>query len=118
MIRIKSFSLLDRSAIVTLMTYTGCLLLRFLNWIQYLRTGRNPEEIENTIEYTVDLVASIFIWSVLYFFIFEMRIVRDKLSCNSYRGYMARRKTTVRTRLVLLVTLSLVFLTIFAVTLV
>lgn len=39
MILIKSFSLLDRSAIVTLTTYTGCLLLRFLMWIDYLRTG-------------------------------------------------------------------------------
>lgn len=118
MIRIKSLSLLDRSAIVTLTTYTGCLLLRFLNWIQYLRTGRSPEEIENTIEYTVDLVASIFIWSVLYFFIFEMRIVRDKLSCNSFQGYLRRRKTTVKTRLFFLIALTLIFLAIFAVTLV
>ena len=118
MILIKSPSLLDRSAIVTLTTYTGCLLLRFLNWIQYLRTGRNPEEIENTIEYTVDLVASIFIWSVLYFFIFEMRIVRDKLSSNTCRAYLRTRKTTVRTRLILIVALTLIFLAIFAVTLV
>ena len=39
MCRIKKLSLLDRSAIVTLATYSCCLLLRLLDWVEYLRTG-------------------------------------------------------------------------------
>lgn len=71
---------LDRSAVVTLSVYSLALLMRLLNWSVYLFTGRVPEERAGNIAvYMIDLLSSILIWATLYYFIFEMHIVRDKL---------------------------------------
>ena len=54
----------------------------------YLQTGRIPETSdENEVVYLIDLLASIMIWIVLYYFIFEMRIVKDKLDSATLREY-------------------------------
>ena len=71
----------DRSALVTLVVYTISLLCRVYNWIIYLINGMVPENEAkgNAAIITIDLIASIMIWLVLYYFVFEMRIVKDKL---------------------------------------
>lgn len=71
----------DKSTLVTLFVFTISLLMRFIIWILYLKNGLIPEDEDpgNQIIYMLDLLASIIIWAVLYYFIFEMRIVKDKL---------------------------------------
>ena len=71
----------DNSAWITLGCYTLCMLARFINWVFYLSNGNVPEdETEVNIGVAmVDMIASIVVWLVLYFFIFEMNIVKDKL---------------------------------------
>ncbi len=71
----------DRSAWVTLLCYTLCMLARFIDWVYYLSNGQVPEE-ETSVNIGVamiDMTASIVVWLVLYYFIFEMNIVKDKL---------------------------------------
>lgn len=71
---------LDRSAVVTLSAFNLSMLIRTFNWALYLKTNLVPEEhIGNIIASMVDMMASILIWATLYYFVFEMRIVRDKL---------------------------------------
>jgi hypothetical protein len=40
---------------------------------------------------SIDLAASILIWLVLYYFVFEMRIVKDKLESQTPREYFVKR---------------------------
>jgi len=57
------------------------MLARFINWVYYLSNGKVPEE-ETEVNIGVamiDMIASIVVWLVLYYFIFEMNIVKDKL---------------------------------------
>lgn len=76
------------------------MLARFINWVSYLHNGRVPEnEInENIINSMVDMLASIVIWLVLYFFIFEMRIVKDKLDSEGPEEFKMRSKITNKAR--------------------
>ena len=57
------------------------MLARFIIWVFYLQDGKAPElETEaNIVVANMDLLASILIWLILYFFIFEMEIVKNKL---------------------------------------
>ena len=61
----------------------------------------------------VDLLACLVIWLILYYFIFEMRIVQDKLQSECPREYMLRRRITLRSRLIIMVTVALVMLVVF-----
>jgi hypothetical protein len=57
------------------------MLARFINWVFYLQDGKAPEEETeaNIVVANMDLLASILVWLILYFFIFEMEIVKNKL---------------------------------------
>jgi len=57
------------------------MMARFINWVHFLYIGNVPEDEthENIVIAMIDMLASIVIWLVLYFFIFEMKIVKDKL---------------------------------------
>ena len=57
----------DRSAWLTLICFTFCMLARFINWVSYLHNGRVPEDEinENIINSMIDMLASIVIWLVL-----------------------------------------------------
>jgi len=72
---------LDISAIVTLTCYSLIMLCRTILWVMFIYTGLAPdEEGEGKAAINlIDLAGYIVIWLVLYFFIFEMRIVQDKL---------------------------------------
>ena len=72
---------LDVSAIVTLSCYSLIITCRAVLWFIYIFTNLAPdEEGEGKAAVNlIDLAGYIMIWLVLYFFIFEMRIVQNKL---------------------------------------
>jgi hypothetical protein len=70
---------IDPSAIATLGVYTVSMVMRMITWSLYLSTNEIPENKDNVAVSMIDLLASMLIWIILYYFIFEMRIVKDKL---------------------------------------
>ena len=115
MVKIRGSRSVDQSAWVTLSVYTASILCRGVTWILYFKTGRVPEneKVGNALIAEVDLAASIIIWLVLYYFIFEMRIVQDKLQSETPMEYRFKRHVTLRSRMVVLSTVALLMLTIF-----
>ena len=104
---------------MTLMTYTVSLLMRLLNWVAFLKSGRVPENMNgNVVVYMVDLVASMLIWLVLYYFLFEMRIVRDKLASQTHHQYIKRHRATKSARIFVFLSVSSIFLVVIVINLV
>jgi hypothetical protein len=73
---------------------------RFINWVHFLYNGNVPEDEthENLVVAMIDMLASIVIWLVLYFFIFEMKIVKDKLLSQNPEEYRLRNQSSVTSR--------------------
>lgn len=107
----------DRSAWITLGCYTLCMLARFINWVYYLNNGKVPEDETNVniVIAMVDMIASIVIWLVLYFFIFEMNIVKDKLLSQTPEEYRFRNSQSLKARLIVMISMSALSLIILAV---
>lgn len=61
----------------------------------------------------VDLAASIIVWAVLYYFIFEMKIVRDKIGSGTHIQFGEALKETLRIRLIVLLALFFIMGTVF-----
>ncbi len=115
LIKIRGSRSVDQSAWVTLSVYSVSILCRGVTWILYFKTGRVPEDetAGNAIIDEVDLVASIIIWLVLYYFIFEMRIVQDKLQSETPMEYRFKRHVTLRSRVAVLSTVAVLMLIVF-----
>jgi hypothetical protein len=61
----------------------------------------------------IDLAGYIVIWLVLYFFIFEMRIVQDKLQSDTAAEYKDKRLITIKSRQAVMIIVGLLMTTIF-----
>jgi hypothetical protein len=96
--------------------FTVSLIARCLNWVMYLAslTQSTPEQLfQNSPIYMVDLAASIIVWAVLYYFVFEMKIVRDKIGSMTHTQYGKALRETLRIRSGVLITLSILMSTVF-----
>jgi hypothetical protein len=115
MIKIRGSQSVDQSAWVTLSVYSVSILCRGITWILYFKTGKVPEDesVGNVLAVEADFAASIMIWLVLYYFIFEMRIVQDKLQSETPMEYRFKRHVTLRSRLAVLSTAAVLMSIIF-----
>lgn len=115
MIKIRGSRSVDQSAWVTLSVYSVSILCRGITWILYFKTGKVPEDesVGNALVVETDFAASILIWLVLYYFIFEMRIVQDKLQSETPMEYRFKRHVTLRSRLAVLSTAAVLMSIIF-----
>ena len=100
---------LDLSALVTLTCYSITIICRFAIWLMYKINGRAPDmEGEGKAAINlIDLASCIVIWLVLYFFIFEMRIVQDKLQSDTPTEFKIKRTVTLRSRLAVMLTAAI-----------
>ena len=79
---------LDFAGIFIAITYISVMLLRIL-----------PGQIESAILVTILWpIASNIIWVILYYFIFEMKSVHNKLVSPTFQEHLKREKSTKRTR--------------------
>ncbi len=100
---------MDRSALLIILGYAGSLIMRFIIWVLYI-VGRKDD---SKVLSLIDLVACILIWTVLYYFIFEMRVVWDKVASNNPNEYYKRELITKKRRLIVLITANLFMWSIF-----
>jgi di/tricarboxylate transporter len=81
----------------------------------YIYTGQSSDEEGEgkAMINLIDLAGCIVIWLVLYFFIFEMRIVKDKLQSDSPEEYKKKRQITLRSRLAVMIIVLVLMLIVF-----
>ena len=102
---------IDRVGVITLTAYSACSILQSVTWIQYLMTGKLPDDFgrANAVFYLMSLLASIVIWQVLYFFVFEMKTVKVKLQSQTL-DQMNQEVASVRRERFVLLTISTVLM--------
>ena len=67
---------LDKSAAITLIVYNLGFFLYTISWILYLVTGDTPDDPTGSVWIQIMFeMATIMIWLVLYFFIYELKFV-------------------------------------------
>lgn len=68
---------LDRPAQITLGIYTLSMFLQSITWVSFLMYGHLPESVDpsNIIISFLSNIASAFIWLVLYYFVYELKLI-------------------------------------------
>ncbi len=73
---------IDWAARLTISIYLLGSFFDLITWTAYIFTGEVPEDFRSK-SYLLQLAAEMVTWLVLYFFIYEMRIARQKLLSTS-----------------------------------
>ena len=100
---------IDRPALFTLCVYAFSSLLQTVTWIQYLYTGRTPEDesVGNIIFLFIQVLSSILIWLILYFFIYELKLIQVKLEGKSVAQMTRELKLVKCERMFIIITATL-----------
>lgn len=90
---------LEKWAIFIIANYLISSVLRVISWALYVSSSDEDEDVEHFID-LIDEIAVILTWTMLYFFIFEMKDLKDKLESHSPKIYARKQQFTKRIRAV------------------
>ena len=75
----------DKSIIITVLTYISCFIAKFTYWLMHLLEGEYKEMVYRLI---IDLTSTYLQIGICYYFTYEMRVVELKLECEQYLTFL------------------------------
>lgn len=85
----------EKLGIFILATYSISSITHCINWFLYtMKQNQTSNDFQLLMEYIIDMIDEIPViltWTMLYYFIFEMKDLRDKLECQNVKEYNLKK---------------------------